>query len=300
MALEQQEGTDCHYPGPVPSEVVGKPWSPVEIDAILHSYFRMLNAQLTGAIYVKAAENRSVAEQTGRSRGSVEFKYANVSAALDEFGLVFVDGYKPRSNIQDALRRAVAGFVTTHPEIDVVMRRYVDDTSRPVPDFKWNPLPVEAPSLEPRDTSKARQFLPRSIDYVEREARNRERGLAGEILVFEQEKKALAEAGRPDLAKKVEHVALTQGDGLGFDVLSFSVEGVERFLEVKTTVRGINAPFFVSRNEVEFSAFEPSAFELHRLYGYGRNRAGRYILPGSLTDSCELKATSYSALPRTA
>ncbi|MBK8614733.1 MAG: hypothetical protein IPN85_15005 [Flavobacteriales bacterium] len=35
----------------------------------------------------------------------------------------------------------------------------------------------------------------------------------------------LAAAGRADLAKEVEWVAKTQGDGLGYDIRSFSIDG---------------------------------------------------------------------------
>jgi hypothetical protein len=45
--------------------------------------------------------------------------------------------------------------------------------------------------------------------------------------------------GRDDLAQKVEWVAVTIGEGLGFDVLSFDADdGSERLIEVKTTGLG--------------------------------------------------------------
>jgi hypothetical protein len=54
--------------------------------------------------------------------------------------------------------------------------------------------------------------------------------------VAELERRRLREAGRDDLADRVEWVAETCGDGIGFDVLSFSeTDGAEKFVEVKTT-----------------------------------------------------------------
>ncbi len=44
----------------------------------------------------------------------------------------------------------------------------------------------------------------------------------GEQFVVEIERKRLLEARRDDLAAKVEWVAETLGDGLGYDVLSFN------------------------------------------------------------------------------
>lgn len=44
---------------------------------------------------------------TPRSEGSLEFKFQNVSAALDELGAVWISGYKPRRNVQQLLRECV-------------------------------------------------------------------------------------------------------------------------------------------------------------------------------------------------
>lgn len=41
--------------------------------------------------------------------------------------------------------------------------------------------------------------------------------------------------GRGSLADRVEHVAVTVGDGEGFDVHSFEADGSDRFIEVETT-----------------------------------------------------------------
>ncbi|WP_194944149.1 hypothetical protein [Aeromicrobium sp. S22] len=86
-------------------------WSDQEIAVTVDSYFRMLEAELAGDPYRKVDENSKVVEATGRSRGAVEFKYANISAVLDELGLTYVAGYKPRSNYQVELRTAVAAAV---------------------------------------------------------------------------------------------------------------------------------------------------------------------------------------------
>ena len=57
--------------------------------------------------------------------------------------------------------------------------------------------------------------------------------MAGEQFVLSFEKARLTQAGRPDLAAKVEHVAAA-GAMVGFDVLSFDTTGRERYIEVKT------------------------------------------------------------------
>lgn len=73
-------------------------WTDLENDACVASYFAMLSQELAGETYNKAAQNRLLQEQTGRSRGSIEFKLCNVSAAFRGFGLPVIKGYQPRFN----------------------------------------------------------------------------------------------------------------------------------------------------------------------------------------------------------
>jgi hypothetical protein len=87
-------------------------WSPDEIDAIVADYFDMLAQELVGRDYVKAEHRRALLPRLDRrSEGSIEMKHCNISAVLDHMGLPYIDGYKPRKNLQDALRAAVAEYV---------------------------------------------------------------------------------------------------------------------------------------------------------------------------------------------
>jgi hypothetical protein len=82
-------------------------WSDQENDLAIDAYLEMLKAELDGRSFVKRQYIRSVTASTGRTRGSVEFKFANISAVLQDLGMPWVDGYKPRANYQTDLRRAV-------------------------------------------------------------------------------------------------------------------------------------------------------------------------------------------------
>ena len=55
--------------------------------------------------------------------------------------------------------------------------------------------------------------------------------MSGEDLIVNYEKAVLTEAGRTDLANQVEWVAQTKGDGLGYDIRSFTTEYEERFIQ---------------------------------------------------------------------
>lgn len=83
------------------------PWSDNETRELIKAYFGMLADETAGRQYSKIEYNRRVQAATGRSKGSIEFKFCNISHVLDEEGVVYVDGYKPRSHVQDSLRTAV-------------------------------------------------------------------------------------------------------------------------------------------------------------------------------------------------
>lgn len=67
------------------------------------AYLRMLAHETAGEPYVKAHMVREVRDATGRSRGAVEYKFRNVSAALAALNRPWVPGYKPASNYQHDL-----------------------------------------------------------------------------------------------------------------------------------------------------------------------------------------------------
>ena len=52
----------------------------------------------------------------GRTHRSVEFKHQNISAVLDELGMPWIPGYKPKRNYQNAIFDAIDRYLTEHPE----------------------------------------------------------------------------------------------------------------------------------------------------------------------------------------
>lgn len=84
------------------------------------------------------------------------------------------------------------------------------------------------------------------------------------------ERTRLIAEGRSDLADRIEHVARTIGDGLGFDVLSFEKIGTEyreKYIEVKATTVGKNKPFDISSNEIDVSEEKGDQYCVYRFYG---------------------------------
>ncbi len=260
----------------------------------------MLTSELAGTPFNKAAHRRTLAKKlNGRSEQSIEFKHANISAALLDAGLPYLNGYKPRSNYQTLLAEIVldrlqstptlleiaaadADLPMAVPEVDDILAVLAQrSTLSKLPDV----------AAEPRVAQ-----IRTATKYIEREARNRSLGSAGESFILNYERARLIHNGQGSLAAKIEHTSKVRGDYEGYDILSFENNGAERFIEVKTTKYGSETPFFVSRNEVTTSERLKSQYQVYRLFSF--RRAPRlYTLPGAIGVSCRLSAVSFLATP---
>src|SRR6266849_10028166 len=96
---------------------IGTPWQDDELDAIVSDYFAMLAADLSGLPYVKSRHSEGLMARIGRTHRSVEFKHQNISAVLDELGMPWIPGYKPKRNYQNAFFDAIDRYLTQHPAI---------------------------------------------------------------------------------------------------------------------------------------------------------------------------------------
>ena len=276
-------------------------WSRIEVEATITDYLAMYQEELRGEAVNKAARNRHLLTLLNhRSRGAVEFKRANISAALIDLGYPYIEGYKPRRNYQALL-------------VEVLRERLMDSTLQAatlhavdqpaqivVGAFDHSTMLVPAPLRDvDRRTWKERRLPVRQprvgINYLEREAKNISLGLAGEELVLRFEHQRLWSAGQKQLAERIEHVSTKQGDGLGYDICSFEEDGRDRLIEVKTTRFGQMTPFFVSRNEVAVSEEEAASYHLFRVFNFRAESPKLYTLPGSLRQSCLLDPVQYEA-----
>ena len=264
----------------------------------------MLAMELRGEPFNKAEHNRNLQNLLrDRSKAAVELKHQNISAVLIKLGYPYIDGYKPRGNYQNLLfeiiEERLAGATSLHKAAAAAVEQKIER-----PPVIGDLLAIlvdpprrdeEKPKLHDESTKTIRQPVRRN--YLEIESRNQALGLAGEKLVLEYEHKRLWQSGRKDLADRIEHVACSKGDYLGYDILSFETNSRERLIEVKTTRFGSLTPFFASKNEVEISENRQKEYQLYRLYNFVREPK-LFVLPGSLRDSCSLDPTQFAALPR--
>jgi hypothetical protein len=241
---------------------IGTIWQDDELDIIVADYFAMLADDLSGQPYVKSRHSAALMAQIGRTHRSVEFKHQNISAVMDELGMPWIPGYKPKRNYQNAIFDAIDRYLTLHP---AVLEPVSILPPRP-------PLPVEV-FVPPPTLSVPAKLVPERLrrlvqkfDPVERDHRNRALGKAGEAFVVDVERRQLTEAERPDLARKVRWTASEDGDGAGYDVLSFDRAGAKRLIEVKTTNGSARTPFFLSRNECDLATQRPADWRIYRVH----------------------------------
>lgn len=245
---------------------IGKPWQDGELDAIVTDYFDMLAAELSGSSYVKVRHSEALMARIGRTHRSVEFKHQNISAVLDELGMPWISGYIPKRNYQNAIFGAIDRYLSGHPEVF----EFVPAAKAPgvVPENVFVQPPVLTPN-DPRPVGLRR--LARKFDPTERDRQNRSLGKAGEAFVIDVERRRLAELKRNDLAQKVRWVAEEDGDGAGYDILSFEPgDGSERLIEVKTTNGSARTPFFLSRNERDLSIERPADWRIYRVHLFAK------------------------------
>jgi hypothetical protein len=264
----------------------------------------MLRAELFGEAVNKLERNRRLPRRIGRSKGSIEFKHANISAVLVQLGdLPYIDGYKPRSSYQQLLAQVVLEWLDTQPTfLETLTASPMVQPDRPAAtDFSRLDRLVETP---PGPVSEAGVYVgafspsPRGalkVDFVRLDAENRRLGRIGEEWALEFEARRLTDvARRPELVKRMVWVSNVEGDGAGYDIRSFEADGAPRLIEVKTTGLGKCHAFAVSRNEVAVSERDAERYHLYRLFRFGTSPR-LYMLQGALSRTCRLEPSRFSA-----
>jgi uncharacterized protein DUF3883 len=270
--------------------VAGSDWTVDELAAVVSDYFSMLQAELEGRRYSKTVHRRALLSSVRRSKGSIEFKHQNISAVLQALGLPWIAGYKPRAHKQGALADAIGDYLNRHPfSADALM------PPLQAPKDDLDAIFVAPPVLGAgkRDHPAVARLV-RKFDPAARDAHNRRLGKAGEEFVFKLERVRLARFGREELAKKVRWVAEADGDGAGYDILSYDKGGAERLLEVKTTCGAERTPFYLTRNELALSEERPTDFRLVRVHQFA-NDPKIFVLAPPLADHLRVEAVTFRA-----
>ena len=160
------------------------------------------------------------------------------------------------------------------------------------------PLGLSEENLKPKEP---RKFKPISKKEREKQERiNNQIGNAGELFVWNAEKQLLEASKRPYLAEMMYHASKEEGDGLGYDIISFLPNGKVKLIEVKTTTGNENTKFFISDAELEFSRLNPDNYYLYRIYNFNKTAKENpyYELRGNMRKKLVLYPIQFYALPK--
>lgn len=161
--------------------------------------------------------------------------------------------------------------------------------------YYLNPIELEEESNKPAAlkllTGKAIQkeveLKAVHVDYEKEAAEQKKVGDAGERFVLQKERKLVA-SYHLSPEKQVVHVSVVEGDGLGYDILSYDKHGNELYIEVKATQGTLHSTFYITANELKKSKECPEQYRLYRVFNLDiENETGEYrVHEGSLEEYC--------------
>ena len=160
----------------------------------------------------------------------------------------------------------------------------------------WDVEEIPYPNFTFPDTDISKQKSGK-IDYEGIAKKNAELGLAGELFVMRYETWRLQKLF-PNENKLPTHVSIDEGDGKGYDIRSFDIDGVTPiYIEVKTTEGPYEQAFYLSWNEMEFSDDKlfKKQYRLYRVYDFKNGKGKIGITQGSLAKYCQ-RPTEYKVI----
>jgi len=117
---------------------------------------------------------------------------------------------------------------------------------------KQNQRVIEKEVIKPIPPEKKYRTARKIYNWEEINKNRKVTGDKGEEIALAIEQEYFESIGRKDLASRVRHVSVEDGDGLGYDILSFFEDEREKYIEVKSTTTSIKSPFNISKNELKF------------------------------------------------
>lgn len=209
----------------------------------------------------------------------------------------FIDGLINK-NYEDFLKEISTGNLSTISTIDPADQAMFEalQQSQGVDESQFIIVENTAPHFSPGQNTKINSRVIKKKDYLDEHKNNMDLGMLAEELIIKYEIDRLKELGVTDPEKKVKWVSKDIGDGMGYDIQSVdTILGIDidRYIEVKGTNGSINTPFFLSKNELEFSEKNKNSYYLYRLYNIKKTTADIFILHGDMNDKLVLVPTTY-------
>lgn len=138
----------------IEGEVSSNRWSQKELDSCVRCYLWMLRGHAEGYTAKKARVRRALLSGPleGRSEGSIEYRFQNISAALQKMGEGWLPGYLPAKNVGSNVLDEIQGMV----------RGYRESRS-----LQWMSWMVDALPVEVVQEAVKRLLRGEEIDYAD-------------------------------------------------------------------------------------------------------------------------------------
>lgn len=260
-------------------------WTEEENEIIMADYFEMLLKEIMHEEF-DANEHKLALEQklTIRSTKSIESKYHAISAILDKNNFSYLSCYMPKgsylANFEEKVLlknvKAIMAYKDKTPIIAVTTENFQD-------------FLVDPPDLEEKKKKGSNQKG--KVDFYKNGLENKGLGNKGEEFALAIEKAKLMKAGKEDLIDKIVYVA-QEDDYAGYDIKSFSEEGKEIFIEVKTTNGNSSQPFFLSASEYRKATEFCEKYFIYRIYNINKNPK-YFVLSVDKLDKLKMEAANY-------
>ena len=140
-------------------------------------------------------------------------------------------------------------------------------------------------------------------DYIRELKRNTKQGIEAEKLVLNLEIDRVKKDSRlQDYIDDIVHVAIDEGDGLGYDIKSVYFDEVHKevkplYIEVKSTIGGINTPFYLSANEKRVAEEKGKEYSIYRLFKSSNGDWDYYIITDP-HENLDYEPIQYRAIPK--
>ena len=140
-------------------------------------------------------------------------------------------------------------------------------------------------------------------DYIKELKRNTEQGMEAERLVLNLEiERAKNDNKLRKNVNNIKHVALNEGDGLGYDIKSIYFDEVTNevkplYIEVKSTIGGINSPFYLSANEKRVAKEKGKEYSIYRLFRRDDVNFDYYVINDPY-EKLEYEPIQYRVIPK--
>ena len=101
------------------------------------------------------------------------------------------------------------------------------------------------------------------------------------------EQKRLEERFPDDETKRPSHVSKEEGDGKGYDILSYDDDGKKIYIDVKTTTGEYDEPIYITDAELMMSETVKKQYHLYRIYNFRDGKGDICVTRGSMARLCK-------------